>query len=253
RADRWSDYDFHLVSNRPRDYRDPAVLQGIGNTWLTTAQPAFGNATKLTAILDGAVEADFVVLSSLDLRAAFTALRFPSLQSLWPAVLKDGVRDLRIVACPGWKVIIGGPSWERRYARLGTEVPWPPLTAQEFERHVNGFWSATVWTTKKVVRGELRAADREYHRVMLEKLWLLLEVEARDSGRAARPEARHAESWLRTEELAGTAPANAADAAGLREAMRRTVDLFSQVSVRIAQAKGWQLGNTSAARTWLRQ
>lgn len=249
--DRWSDYDFQLISTRPALYRDPAALRGLGETWVVSSQRVFGGADKLTLVFPGGVEADFVILRAIELRIAFAALRAPGLAALWPPPLKLGVRDLKIVACPGWRVVKGGAAWERRYARLGATPPWPRLDERAFREICAAFWAAAVWTGKKLARGELRAAQRHFHLTLVEQLWRLLEEEARDQGRSARPEARRAESWLAPERLPLTGFATAAERAGLSRALVEAVSAFDAVAGALAQVRGWPCPDHSAARAWL--
>ena len=102
-VDAWSDYDYQLVTTSPRSYADGRFCRELGAVWACGAQMAFGNALKVTAVFDGALEADFVVIRHLDLLVAALALRFPATRPLWPRVLARGVDDLRIVAAPGWR------------------------------------------------------------------------------------------------------------------------------------------------------
>ncbi|MBI2513799.1 MAG: aminoglycoside 6-adenylyltransferase [Opitutae bacterium] len=249
--DRWSDYDFQLISTRPALYRDPAALHGLGETWVVNSQRVFGGADKLTLVFPGGVEADFVILRAVELRIAFAALRAPGLASLWPPPLKFGVRNLKIVACPGWRVVKGGAAWERRYARLGATLPWPRLDEREFRGVCAAFWAAAVWTAKKIARGELRAAQRHFHLTLVEQLWRLLEEEARDHDRAVRPEARRAESWLAPERLPQSAFATGADRATLSRALRAAAGAFEDAAATLARQRGWTPPDHSAARDWL--
>jgi hypothetical protein len=250
--DQWSDYDFQLITKRPALYRDAAALSALGETWVVSSQRVFGGAGKLTLILPGAVEADFVILSAIELRIAFAALRAPKLASIWPPPLKLGVRDLRIVACPGWRVIKGGAPWETRYARLGFAVPWPRLSEPEFREVCAAFWAAAVWTAKKISRGEVRAAQRHFHLALLEQLWRLLEEEARDQARPVRPEARRAESWLPTARVPQTEFSTAVDRAVLNQALSRALSTFDETAGALAQSRGWQRPDYSDVREWLR-
>jgi hypothetical protein len=251
RADEWSDYDFHLITSRPRAYHDPECLRSIGDCWAVSAQNAFGNARKLTVILAGAAEADFVVLPVWGMRVAFGALRFPGTAPLWPGLLRRGLRDLGIIACPGWRVIKGGSAWEQRYQRLGRTVPWPPLDEARFQEIHAAFWTSAVWVAKKIARGEQRAAQREFHRTLVENTWLLLEQEARAAGRAVRPEARHAEQWLEPAQLAATVFASAADEAAMKRALLQSVLLFDEIAGRVAAARGWEKPGHAALKSWL--
>ncbi len=246
-ADAWSDYDFQLVTRAPRAYDDPSAAAGLGDCWAVSSQPAFGGVRKLTVVLAGAVEADFAILPLLPVRVAFAALRFPALAGAWPAPLRAGVRDLRIVAAPGWRVVKGGPAWERRYARLGPAVPWPVPTAADLAAHVAAFDAGLVWVVKKLRRGEGRAAQREFHRTLLERTWILLEHEARARGTAARPEARRAESWLPAALRDATGFATSPDPAVLAPAVLRTLTVFDEAAARLGAARG-----SAPLRAWAR-
>jgi len=251
--DAWSDYDFQLVTSRPADYRDTRAIEGLGPLWAAAAQPTFGGVTKVTAILPDAAEADFAVISHFEVRIAFAALRWPALERFWPPPLRAGVRDLRIVACPGWRIVKGGPTWERRYARLGSIVPWPPLDEARFRAICAAYWTGLVWVTKKTLRGELRAAQREFHRHLAEQVWLLLEHEARTQDAAVRPEARRAERWLAASRLAGTALATATDTTALKAALRQLHALFEETSSALARTHGWSPPAAPALREWFLQ
>lgn len=250
-ADQWSDYDFQLISRRPALYREAATWRELGEAWVVSTQRVFGGADKVTLILPGAIEVDFVILKTVELRVAFAALRAPALTPLWPPPLKFGVRDLKIVASPGWRVIKGGTAWERRYARLGDVAPWPRLDENTFHEVCAAFWAAAVWTSKKVARGELRAAQRHFHISLTESLWRLLEEEARDQSRPARPEARRAERWLPAERVGRTGFVTAAEGEAMRRALAEATVAFDAVAAALAEQRGWAYRDFSAVRAWV--
>lgn len=251
-ADEWSDYDFQLITRRPALYRDPATWRELGEAWLVSTQRVFGGADKATLILPGAIEVDFVILKTIELRVAFGALRAPALAPFWPPPLKLGVRDLKIVACPGWRVIKGGAAWERRYARLGGVPPWPRLDENGFHEVCAAFWAAAVWTAKKLARGELHAAQRHFHISLTESLWRLLEEEARDQSSPARPEARRAERWLAPERVGQAGFATAPEGDAMWRALVEATVAFDAVAAALASQRGWVYRDFSAVRTWLR-
>src|SRR5271157_6607678 len=76
-VDSWSDYDYQLITTRPGAYRDGSFCRALGPCWAVGTQIAFGNSLKVTAVYEGALEADFVVLRHLDVLIAMTALRWP--------------------------------------------------------------------------------------------------------------------------------------------------------------------------------
>jgi hypothetical protein len=109
-----------------------------------------------------------------------------------------------------------------------------------------------VWVTKKIQRGEVRTAQREFHRILMEKTWLLMEEEARSLGAAARPKARRAEQWLEPRRLAQTALGTSTDAAVLRRATLDVAEAFADVARSLAAARGWSWQEPAALRDWVR-
>jgi len=248
-ADAWSDYDYHLVTSRPEDYRDGRFTGEIGDCWVSGVQVAFGNAVKVTAVYEGAMEADFVVLGSLDVRIVTAAMRWPRTKVIWPGLLRRGVESFRIVAGPGWKVIKGGAPWEKRYRRV-TPLR-AELTEAQFKDLCGEFWTQLVWAAKKAARGELRASQRALHVHLLENAFRILQEEALLERRKAYPLSRRAESWLTAEQLSGTAIRSSPDKAELLEALRSISDVFTAASRSVASRRGWSPPEPERVRTWL--
>jgi hypothetical protein len=203
----------------------------------------------VTAVFEGALEADFVVLRSSDVRLATLALRFPGTEALWPGPLRRGIADLRIVVGPGWRVIKGGPAWEARYRRV--QPLRPALTEAQFGALCSNFWAQAVWCAKKAQRGEFRACQRGIHEHLLEAALRLMQEEAALAGRRSYPLGRRAESWLTEEELRATAPGTRPERPALLAAIRLAADAFSRVSAAVAAARGWPCADPSALRAWL--
>jgi hypothetical protein len=248
-ADAWSDYDYHLVTSRPGDYRDGSFTGEIGDCWVSGVQIAFGNAVKVTAVYEGAMEADFVILGSLDVRIVMAALRWPWTKAVWPGMLRRGVESFRIVAGPGWRVIKGGAPWEKRYRRV-TPLR-AELTEAQFRDLCGEFWTQLVWAAKKAARGELRASQRALHVHLLENALRVLQEEALLEGRAAYPLSRRAEGWLTAEQLAGTDIHSSPDKAALLRALRRISEVFAEASRSLAARRGWSPPEPDRVRSWL--
>src|SRR3954470_12680562 len=113
-----SDYDYQLITPRREKFRTGEFVRELGPCWAVGREQSFGHAIKVTGIFPGAREVDFVVLKKWEVVVATFALRFPGTASRWPALLRRGTEDLRIVAGQGWKMIKGGPVWENRYRRI---------------------------------------------------------------------------------------------------------------------------------------
>ncbi len=250
-SDGWSDYDYHLVTSRPGRYRTGSFCRQIAECWASGVQVAFGNAVKVSAVYEEALEADFVILSSLELRVATAAMKWPGTRGIWPGILRRGVDSLRIVAAPGWKVIKGGPAWERRYSRMAPLAI--VLSKAEFEVLCGEFWTQLVWAAKKTARGEYRASQRALHVHLLENTFRMLQEEARLEGRKSFPLARRAENWLEPAQLLGTGSRSEPSAEPLFAALQCAADTFLSSSLAVAAKRGWEVREPQALRAWLRE
>lgn len=248
-ADAMSDFDYQLITSRPADYRDGSFSEGIGRCWAHGSSVAFGNVLKVTAVYEGALEADFVVLRHIEVLIAVTALRWPRTARFWPRALSRGVADLRGVAGSGWRVIKGGPLWERRYSRISFFSA--PAGEKEFNSWCGEFWSQLVWVAKKVKRGELRAAQRGIHEHLVENLLRMLEQEALLGGRSAYPRGRRSELWLTPEQMRATDICTRPERSILIPALGQVCDAFARSSASVAAERGWKAPDSAGIRAWL--
>jgi hypothetical protein len=248
-VDAWSDYDYQLITSNPGKYRDGSFCREIGKCWVCGTHVAFGNSLKVTAVYEGALEADFVVLRSSDVAIATTVLRWPGTQSLWPRALKSGIANLRIVVGPGWKMIKGGAPWEKRFSRVTPYVA--ALTSNEFTALCANFWAQAVWAAKKAMRGEFRASQRCIHEHLIDGTLRVAQEEALLEGRKAYPLGRRAEQWLAQPQLEGTASGTSPDRAALLAAVGRLSEVFLMSSAAVAAKKGWTVEDYAGIRSWL--
>ena len=248
-ADSWSDYDYQLITSRPGSYRDGSFSAKLGPCWAYGSRMAFGNALKVTAVFDGALEADFVVLRHIEVLIAVTALRWPQTARLWPRALARGVADLRGVVGSGWRMIKGGAVWERRYSRISYASN--PLSEDEYRQWCGEFWSQLVWVAKKVGRGEYRAAQRGVHQDLVENALRMLEQEALLGGLKAFPRGRRAELWLSPEQLTATDVSSRPERAALVVALGQIADAFTKSSAAVAGKRGWRIRDYTGIRSWL--
>jgi hypothetical protein len=247
--DAWSDFDYQLITSRPGDYRDGSFAEGIGRCWSYGTRMAFGNALKVTAVYEGAVEADFVILKHFEVMIAVTALRWPQSAHLWPRPLVRGVADLRGVVGSGWRMIKGGPLWEGRYSRV--TFASTPVTHEEYSAWCGEYWSQLVWIAKKVKRGEYRAAQRGIHEHLLENTLRMLEQEALLDGLKAFPRGRRAELWLTPDQMRATDVSTRPESAVLVSALTQVCDAFEKSAAAVAAKRGWKLRDSAPTRAWL--
>lgn len=248
-VDAWSDYDYQIVTSAPHLYRDGAFLGELGLRWASSAKLAFGNSVKVTGIFADALEADFVILRRSDMRIALLALGWPFWSALWPAALRRGVDDLRIVAAPGWKVIKGGATWTGRYSKI---TPLRSvLTLAEFNELCDEFWVQLVWAAKKAARGELIASQRAVQVPLIENSLRIFQEQAFLEGRRAFPLGRRAESWLSPGQLAALSAGTRPDKAALMAVLRQLSGEFALSSAAVAKLNAWIAREPQEVRRWL--
>ncbi len=251
-VDAWSDWDYHLITSNPARYLDTAWLAQIGPVWSAHVERTPRGVAKLSAVFDGGHEVDFVPLATWQMKLVYWAMARPGLAWIYPAAVRRGIANTRLVVCPGHRVVLGGAAWERRLAALMVPWPEPTFSEQDFQMHCGAFWRHAVWVQKKIARGELRAAQRWNHVEVLEHLQALLAEEARLAGRPARPESRKAEHWLDARRLAQTAFASAPDQRVLARTLLAEIDLFEEVARSVGLARGFAVPDHTALSSWLR-
>ncbi|MDQ5979733.1 MAG: hypothetical protein QG602_2708 [Verrucomicrobiota bacterium] len=250
-VDAWSDLDFQLFSRNPARYRDAGWLAAIAPCWSTHLERTERGVDKLSVVFAGGCEMDLVLMPSRLMKLVYWAMARPAWRGLYPAILRRAIANTQVVVRPGYRVMLGGASWEKRLAAANL---WPEeaFSAADFEFHVRGFLRHSVWVQKKIARGELRAAARWNQVELMDHLLALLAEEARLAGRPARPEARKAEQWLDARRLRQTDITTCLDAKSLARALLAEIELCEEVSCSVARTGGFALTDHSAVAAWLR-
>ncbi len=250
-VDEWSDWDYQLIVQDPNRYLNREWPAAIAPCWSAHFERTERGVTKLSAVFEGGFEVDFVLLTAWQIKLVCWVMRHPGAASWLPAAVGRGVRNLQLVAAPGYRVILGGPAWAERYAGVGTAWNRADFSATDFEHHVTGFWRHAVWVAKKLLRGELRAALRWHLVEVREHTLALLAEEARLEGRTTRPEARQAERWLSPDRLQQTSRPFGPDRALLAAALLEEIKLFRETSRRVAEKRNFPLPDRAALEAWL--
>lgn len=251
-VDEWSDWDYQLISTNPRRYLQGGWLDHIAPCWTSHVEGTERGVKKVSAVFSPGIEVDFVPLAVWQMKLVFASMRYPRMRTLYPPVLLRGISNTHLVMRPGYRVILGGVEWERRLEALNVSWPERAFSESDFGFHTGAYWRHAVWVSKKIARGELRAAMRWHQVEATEHVWSLLAEEARLAGRPARPEARKAEQWLDERRLEQTNLVASLDQRVLARALRVQIDLFEDVSRSVAQSRGFKLPDHSAVATWLR-
>lgn len=251
KVDAWSDWDFHLVVRDAARFARTGWPAQIGPVWCAHVERTERGVQKASVVFAGGIEADFVLLPAWQVRLAYRAMRYPRAAPFYPRVLREGIANLRLIAAPGCRLLVGGEEWRRHLAALA--APWPEagLTAEDFAREVSGYWRHVAWAAKKAARGESLAAQRWHLVHGRDHLWRLLAEDARLAGRGSRPEARYAEAWLPAEDLALMRQPWPAVAGELLPRLRGEMELFRRVAARVAGARGFVLNPHEDLARWL--
>jgi hypothetical protein len=252
-VDRWSDWDFHLISTQPKLYQNTNWLTSIASLWCAHVVKTPRNVIKVSAVFEGGFEADFVPLPSWQMKLVYSAMRHPDWAERMPLRLRDGIAETRaFLLGSGYRVLIGGREWERRLSAV--KVAWPDRKMSEaiFCSHVGAFWQKAVWVAKKIARPEPRSAMHWLHILVTDHVYALLAEEARLAGRPARPEARKAEQWLAARRMTQTAIVTSLDQAILAKALFTEIVLFEETSRSVADSHGFAFPDHSQVAGWLR-
>lgn len=251
--DKWSDWDFHLVSTSPQKYYGTSWLAEIAPPWCVNAERSSRGNMKVSVVFEEGLEADFVLLASWQMKLLYWGMKHPELAKWMPKRLHQGILEMRVILMnSGYRVLLGGASWEKRMAALDVQWGSRRMNEEEFNRHTSAYWQKAVWVAKKIARPELRSAMHWLHKLVLQHTYALLEEEAWLAGKGARPEALKAEKWLDAKRLAQTEIETEFSQSSLASALLAELSLFEDVSANIAKVNGFALPDYSAVAAWLR-
>ncbi len=252
-ADRWADWDFHLISSHPERYRQADWLAEIAPCWVAHVERTPRGFVKISAVFEHGFEADFVPLAAWQMKLVYAAMRHPAWAGGMPRRLVRGIQETRsFMLGSGHRLLAGGARWSERFTALQAVWPGLELTAPEFAYHSAAFWQKAVWVFKKIARPEPRSAMHWLHLLSVHHVYVLLAEEARLAGRKPRPEARKAEEWLDGIRLQQTAIETGIDQRLLARALLAEITLFREVSDQVAVARGFTRLDHADVEAWLR-
>lgn len=249
-ADQWSDMDIVLVTSDPRRYLDDGGwLSELATPWLTFLEPtAAGEGTERRALFDNAIDVDFIPYST----AAMEAIA----EHGWPPEIEGVIRR-------GMRVFLDKDGWGERLALPTEEAPTissaaPSPSAEALANTINDFWFHSVWTAKKLRRGELWTAIDCLTGFMLWRVLHMIEwhthatcgveVDTWHNG-------RFVEQWADPRAIAGLRQCFARyDAADVARGLLATMDLYRWLSHETAAALGYTYPTMADERAsdWVR-
>jgi aminoglycoside 6-adenylyltransferase len=225
-ADEWSDLDMLIYAHDPQPYlADSDWLAVLGHPWLTFLEPTpDGRGTERRVLLKGGLDVDLVF--------------FPA--SILQQVLDAGVPpDAVGIFQRGTRILLDKDHVaERILGAMPAVRPAPRPSQGEFHDLVSDFWYHTVWTAKKLRRGELWTAKGCCDVYMKWRLQTLIEWHARAT-HGADYDTWHAGRFL--EQWADVRVVQALpriyahyDADDLWRALQATMELFRWVALETA-------------------
>ena len=182
-ADEWSDLDLVLVTTDPDRYLlQTDWLNQFGTVRITfLEQIAVGNGKERRVLFDGALDVDFVPVTSEFMEEL---LRHPAGQQM----ISNGFRIIVDKDCFSDR-LTGGSE---------TDLEWHAPSIEAFDQLVNDFLYHAVWTAKKLCRGEVWVAKWCCDVYMKRQLLQMLQWHAQpwnDENKAVWHDGRFLESW----------------------------------------------------------
>ncbi len=143
-ADQWSDLDLIVTTTDPQPFvTTTAWLDHVGTAWITFLEPTMGGLIERRVLFEDALDVDFVFMPVESLAA---------LESIALDIVRRGVR----------LVLDKDGTLDRALNGISLPTdppPAPPPDEATFLNTVSDFWYHTVWTAKKLRRGELWTAS----------------------------------------------------------------------------------------------
>ena len=197
-------------------------LHTIGKFHVSFVENTIGGYKERRVLFDDALDVDFVIIPC--------------------AAASSGIIDKEALAIfeRGYRILIDKIGLEKAMSQISQKKePYSLLPEEEFLNIVNDFWYHTVWTAKKLKRGELWTAKGCLDSHMKQKLLILMECYAHatnginyDTWHNGRFIEEWAEPWI-IEMLPKCF--SHYNKEGIKAALLSTMDLFRTISVEIAK------------------
>jgi len=220
-ADEYSDLDMIMIVDDPALFiASDQWLKNIDDFYVSFVEDTIGGEKERRVLFHNALDVDFVILPKSKMNALNSDEAATILERGYHILIdKVGLQD-----------IITPPAMPRQTFFLPTE--------QEFINIVNDFWYHSIWTVKKLKRGELWAAKFCLDSYMKWKLLFIIECHARAkhgidyntwfSGRFLE---EWAEEWIVEKLSFCFSHYNRED---IRTALHSTMDLFRAIAIEVA-------------------
>ena len=226
-ADRWSDLDVILVVDDPEPYtEDASWVAEFGEPVLTFLEPAaVGDQRERRVLYEAGEDVDFPLIPVSLLERLESS-----------AGAQETVRR-------GFRVLVDEIGLEERLRRIADASPGPagPPSQAELTELASDFWFHTIWTARKLRRGEVLTALGSLVRLLLSNTVTMLgwHAKAVDPSRDTWHGTRYVERWADPGALAALASAFPHyDVRDVARALWATIDLFQGIEEETARRLG---------------
>jgi aminoglycoside 6-adenylyltransferase len=242
-ADAYSDLDMIVVVDDPEAYLSSSQwLESIDNYWISFIEDTLGGGKERRVLFDGALDVDFLFFSVAGFRQA----------------INDG--DVLTLFARGYQVLLDSVGFVGSLAsQTIPHAAATPPSKDEFASLVNDFWYHTVWTTKKLRRGETWAAKSCLDCYMKRHLLKVIEWHThltRGWDYDTWHDGRFIDAWA-PPHIRGKLTSIYAhyDIADIRHSLLATMDLFRTLAIEVAERLAFEYPAQADhhATTWVAQ
>lgn len=219
-ADAYSDLDLIMIVNDiSRFIQSNDWVDEIGRHHVSFIEQTIGGQEERRILFDDALDVDFVLISEAIAQAALAS------------------KDALSILSKGYKFLVNKENITIPDQDIINTGEYEHPSASEYINVVNDFWYHTIWTAKKLLRGELWAANFCVNNYMKQKLlWMIEHYEHTIHGSNYNTwyGGRFIDTWAddNVKERLAKAFSNY-NATDLASALIETMDLFRIIAVKV--------------------
>jgi len=232
-SDIYSDLDVIMIVNDHEYFlHSKEWLEHIGNVHVSFIENTIAGGKERRIIFDDALDVDFIILPISAINES------------------EKINQILPMLSKGYRILIDKIGLEQVLTpTLEHSTHYKFLSNDEFLNLVNDFWFHSVWTTKKLLRGELWVAKSCLDNYMKQKLLSIIELHARvinETDYNTWHDGRFLDEWADksiTCKLPHTfAHYNRKD---IENALLATMNLFRTIALEVAKKANYEYPNKS--------
>lgn len=141
KADEYSDLDLIIATDDNEKWLYGNAPEQIGNVKISFVEPTLGGGKERRILYENALDVDYIILTAEQFKTA----------------IKEGVASW--VCNRGYSVLYDTMGFEKLLdEHVNTKIEYHGMSETEYVNMVNDFCFHVVWTSKKILRGELWTA-----------------------------------------------------------------------------------------------